>query len=64
MEAWEKARGLVQKIYEFSHAAKFRTDFGFKNQIRRAAVSIMSDIAERKTPSRKQKINNSKTLEP
>lgn len=44
--AWQKARVLVSEIYKTSNDGKFARDFGLKDQIRRAAVSIMSNIAE------------------
>ena len=40
---WQKARLLTKEIYK---ALKNCKDFGFKDQIQRAAVSIMSNIAE------------------
>jgi four helix bundle protein len=46
IEAWQTARELTKLIYEFTDAGKFARDFGLKDQIRRAAVSIMSNIAE------------------
>jgi four helix bundle protein len=44
--AWQKARALTATIYQLSASGKFGQDFGLKDQIRRAAVSIMSNIAE------------------
>ena len=44
--AWQKARVLTRKIYALTEQGKFSGDFGLKDQIRRAAVSIMSNIAE------------------
>jgi four helix bundle protein len=44
--AWQKARMLAREIYRISDDGKFVRDFGLKDQIRRAAVSIMSNIAE------------------
>ena len=44
--AWQKARLLTRKIYEITSQGKFSGDYGLKDQIRRAAVSIMSNIAE------------------
>ncbi len=44
--AWQKARGLVSEIYKISNDGKFGKDYGLKDQIRRAAVSVMSNIAE------------------
>ena len=40
---WQKSRLLTKEIYK---ALKDCNDFGFKNQIQRATVSIMSNIAE------------------
>ncbi len=44
--AWQKARVLVPEVYKTCNDGKFAKDFGLKDQIRRAAVSIMSNIAE------------------
>ena len=44
--AWQKARALAKVIYKMTEAGKFSRDFGMRDQIRRAAVSIMSNIAE------------------
>src|ERR1700730_8761860 len=44
--AWQKARKLTGDIYKVTSIGKFARDFGLKDQIRRAAVSIMSNIAE------------------
>lgn len=44
--AWQKARELVKHIYFASNAGSFAKDFGLRDQIRRAAVSIMLNIAE------------------
>ena len=41
--AWQKSRELVIKIYKLFEKHK---DFGFKNQIERASVSVMNNIAE------------------
>jgi four helix bundle protein len=46
IQAWQKARGLVQEIYSVSNSGLFSKDFGLRDQIRRAAVSIMLNIAE------------------
>ncbi len=46
IECWKKARELTRRIYEVSGKGNFAKDFGLKDQIRRAAVSIMSNIAE------------------
>ena len=44
--AWQKARKLTREIYKATNLPEFSRDFGLKDQIRRAAVSIMSNIAE------------------
>ena len=44
--AWQKARKLTKEIYKATNQTTFSRDFGLKDQIRRAAVSIMSNIAE------------------
>lgn len=44
--AWQKARVLVKKVYSVSNTGLFAKDFGLRDQIRRAAVSIMLNIAE------------------
>lgn len=44
--AWQKARALTAAIYEATSRGDFARDFGLKDQIRRAAVSVMSNIAE------------------
>ena len=44
--AWQKARQLAAEIYRVSAQGNFSKDFGLRDQIRRAAVSAMSNIAE------------------
>ena len=44
--AWQKARILTQKIYQVTRQELFAKDFGLVRQIRAAAVSVMSNIAE------------------
>jgi four helix bundle protein len=44
--AWQKARLLTSQIYKVTMTGDFGKDFGLKNQIQRAAVSVMSNIAE------------------
>ena len=46
IEAWQTARQLTNLIYEITDSGPFAKDFGLKDQIRRAAVSVMSNIAE------------------
>ncbi len=44
--AWQKARELTRAIYKATQQEPFAKDFGLRDQIRRASVSIMSNIAE------------------
>ena len=46
IKAWQKARELTKAIYAMSNDGQFARDFGLRDQIRRASVSIMSNIAE------------------
>jgi S23 ribosomal protein. len=46
IEAWQKARELVREIYRISDHGPFSKDYGLRDQIRRASVSTMSNIAE------------------
>lgn len=46
LEVWQLARKLVVKIYELARKDEFAKDHGFRNQICRASVSIVSNIAE------------------
>jgi four helix bundle protein len=44
--AWQKARVLTQLIYQATQKERFLRDFGLSGQIQRAAVSMMSNVAE------------------
>lgn len=44
--AWQKARELTRAIYEVTRMGAFAKDYGLSGQIQRAAVSVMSNIAE------------------
>jgi four helix bundle protein len=44
--AWEKARELTKEIYTITRQGDFAKDYGLAGQMQRAAVSIMSNIAE------------------
>jgi four helix bundle protein len=44
--AWQKARKLTKEIYAVTNRGHFAKDYGLKDQIRRAAVSSMSNMAE------------------
>jgi four helix bundle protein len=46
INAWQEARKLTNMIYEVTKHRNFSRDFGLRDQIRRATLSIMSNIAE------------------
>ncbi len=46
IQAWQEARKLVKMIYSLSNRESFSKDFGMRDQIRRASVSVMANIAE------------------
>lgn len=46
IEAWSDARLLVTAIYKQSRDGELGKDFGMRDQLQRAAVSIMANIAE------------------
>ena len=43
---WQQARSLVKDIYEDLNQGPGSRDFGFRDQIQRAGISIMNNIAE------------------
>ncbi len=44
--AWQTARELVKSVYDVPRQEPFRSDWGLRDQIQRASVSIMCNIAE------------------
>ena len=44
--AWQKARELTKAIYQVTRIGAFAKDYGLRDQIRKASVSVMSNIAE------------------
>ena len=46
IRAWQSAREVVNRIYEISQSEKFKRDYSLGDQIKRASISIMSNIAE------------------
>ena len=46
LKVWQDARMLTGKIYALSRKESFAKDFGFRDQICRATVSIGANIAE------------------
>ena len=46
LDCWKKGRELSNMVYSLSRKAEFKKDYGLTDQIRRAAVSAMTNIAE------------------
>ena len=46
LEVWRRSKDLTVSIYRLTSVGAFARDFGLRDQIRRAAVSAMSNIAE------------------
>jgi len=46
IRAWQAARDLTRSVYQLSNVEAFNRDFGLRDQIRRAAVSMMANVAE------------------
>jgi four helix bundle protein len=46
IQAWQKARSLTSEIYKTTKQGSFSRDFGLRDQVRRAAVSVMANVAE------------------
>ena len=46
IQAWQQARTLTQQIYHITSAGAFSRDFGLRDQIQRATVSSMTNVAE------------------
>ena len=45
-EVWQMGRELVREIYALTRKGDFARDFGLRDQIQRAAVSVSSNVAE------------------
>ena len=46
LKVWKASRIFVKEIYELTNTKPFKNDFGLKDQIQRASVSVMNNIAE------------------
>ena len=46
MEVWQQARTIAKAVYACSRQGELSRDFGLRDQLQRAAVSIMSNVAE------------------
>jgi len=45
-EAWKSARMLTVQVYAFGRRSPLAKDFGLRDQLQRAAVSVMNNLAE------------------
>lgn len=46
IDGWKKARELTRRVYALTRRPEFLKDYGLKDQITRASVSIMNNVAE------------------
>jgi len=46
IQSWQTAQEVVNSIYKISNDGDFNRDFALRDQMRRAAISIPSNIAE------------------
>ena len=46
IEAWQTARQITKAVYDLTSRGTFSRDFGLRDQMQRASVSVMSNIAE------------------
>lgn len=46
LDVWQNARTLTNRVYEHTRQEPFANDFGLHDQIQRASISIMSNVAE------------------
>ncbi|MDZ7729222.1 MAG: four helix bundle protein [Dehalococcoidia bacterium] len=44
--AWQRARELTRRVYEITQTGTLGRDWGLANQLQRASVSVMANIAE------------------
>ena len=46
IEGWKKGRELTRCVYALTRRPAFSKDYGLKDQITRASVSVMNNVAE------------------
>ena len=46
IDSWKQARALTRDIYHITNSGALAQDFGLRDQMRRSAISVMSNIAE------------------
>ena len=46
LQAWQRSKALAVAIYRLTDSAPFARDFALRDQMRRAAISVCSNLAE------------------
>ncbi|MDD3179140.1 MAG: four helix bundle protein [Opitutaceae bacterium] len=46
LQVWQRSKALAVVVYRFTGRPPIKTDFGLRDQMRRAAISVCSNIAE------------------
>ncbi|GAH03657.1 unnamed protein product [marine sediment metagenome] len=46
LKVWQRSIMLAKNIYQLTRRNEFQKDFGLRDQLRRSAVSVSSNIAE------------------
>lgn len=46
IKAWQKARQLVKEVYLVTEGERCKKDFALKEQLRKSAIPVLSNIAE------------------
>ncbi|HWA10184.1 MAG TPA: four helix bundle protein [Opitutaceae bacterium] len=46
LQVWQRGKALAVELYRLTSSGPFSSDFGLRDQLRRAAVSVCSNIAE------------------
>ena len=54
---WQDARVVAKEVYKLTQSSEFSRDYGLKDQIQRASVSVVSNIADEATTVRRWSMN-------
>lgn len=46
IQAWQEARLLTKALYSITETGPWAKDYALRDQVRRASISVMSNIAE------------------
>ena len=46
LQAWQRSKALAVALYRLTDSAPFARDFALRDQMRRAAISVCSNLAE------------------